>query len=277
MRQKILIADDNRAITEVLKLNFDLLGYEVLVAVDGEDAENKFKKFKPDLMILDVMMPKKNGYKVCQELKSDPLLAKIPIILLTAKNLKEDVYWGYDSGADAYITKPYDPRQLELLVDQLIKEAATGRRSTAWTGLPDASRVEAEHKARLEAGAPSVLIELALESKASEAFMSKYGQPRFKDLVHRVAWQIYEIVRDGTSAGFLGQTPSDTFVMTFHPEEMAELKARADQRITELIRSTYDPEDQARGFITIRPPDEQDFVQFPLIAVKWTEMEMVPE
>src|SRR5512135_2045259 len=115
MHKKILIADDNRAITEVLQLNFSLLGY-------GEQAEQKCRALRPDVLILDVMMPKMNGYKVCRNLKQDQETARIPIILLTAKNLKEDVYWGYDSGADAYITKPYDPRQLEILVDQLIQE-----------------------------------------------------------------------------------------------------------------------------------------------------------
>jgi DNA-binding response OmpR family regulator len=277
MRQKILIADDNRAITEVLKLNFDLLGYEVQVAVDGEDAEAKFRRFKPDLLILDVMMPKKNGYKVCQDLKSDPQLAKIPIILLTAKNLKEDVYWGYDSGADAYITKPYDPRQLELLVDQLIREAATGSRSTAWTGLPDASRVESEHRARLDAGAPSVLLKMVLEPGSSEAFALRYGQPRLKDLVHRVAWQLYEIVRDSTNAGFLGQTTEDGFLMTLHPEESEALKIQADQLLSELIRSSYDPEDSERGRITFRPSSGEEEQQAPLITPVWREVVVLPE
>ncbi len=263
MRQKLLIADDNRAITEVLKMNFDLLGYEVLVAVDGEDAEQKFRSFKPDLMILDVMMPRKNGYKVCRDLKKDSALSRIPIILLTAKNLKEDVYWGYDCGADAYITKPYDPRQLELLVDQLIKEAASGRRATAWTGLPDASRVVAEHKARLEAGAPSTMLRLHLSKAEAEAFERKYGVPRLKDLVHQTAWKIHETIPETTSAGVLGQDEQDRFLVVLHPDEIEAFKALVADRVGKLILGAYDGADRERGYLeTSDQPGEDTGVPF---------------
>jgi CheY-like chemotaxis protein len=277
MRQKILIADDNRAITEVLKLNFELLGYEVQVASDGEEAQAKFKRFHPHLLILDVMMPKKNGYQVCQEIKADPDLAKIPIILLTAKNLKEDVYWGYDCGADAYVTKPYEPRQLELLVDQLIREAAAGKRSTAWTGLPDAARVDSEHRARLEAGAPAILLEMAFPAPASEAFRGKYGQARFKDLLHRIAWLLYEIVRDGSTAGVVGQTDRDSFLVSVHPDEAEGIKSRAGSRIGEVIRSSYDPHDVEQGFVFWQPDAAGAEEKIPLLTLAWREVELEPD
>jgi len=276
MRQKILIADDNRAITEVLKLNFELLGYEVQVASDGEEAQTKFRHFNPHLLILDVMMPKKNGYQVCQEIKSDPDLARIPIILLTAKNLKEDVYWGYDCGADAYVTKPYEPRQLELLVDQLIREAATGKRTTAWTGLPDATRVGLEHKARLEAGAPAALIEMKLDPRACEVFKLKYGQARYKDLLHRIAWLLHEIVRDGTAAGLVGQTERDSFLVTLHPGEAAGIKSTAAERIGDVIRSSYDPPDAGRGAVLWQSSPESPEERVPLMTPLWSALEVEP-
>jgi CheY-like chemotaxis protein len=225
MRQKLLIADDNRAITEVLKLNFDLLGYEVLVAVDGEDAEKKFKTFKPDLMILDVMMPKKNGYAVCRDLKRDPEMVFTPIILLTAKNLKEDVYWGYDCGADAYLTKPYDPRQLELLVDQLIRERAEGRKTSAWTGLPHAARILAEHKARLEAGAPSRILGVAYAGEDTEAFGRAYGQAALKDLIHKAAWKLSEACQRVAPTAVVGQRDDEVFVIVCNPAEAEAIRS----------------------------------------------------
>ena len=273
-RQRILIADDNRAITDILKMNFELLGYEVMVASDGEEAERKFKAFPPDLMLLDVMMPKKNGYKVCRDLKKDPQLVRIPIILLTAKNLKEDVYWGYDCGADAYVTKPYDPRQLELLVGQLIQEAVTGRRSTSWTGLPDASRVEAEYRARLEAGASAQLLRASFSREPAEAFRRKYGVPRFKDLLHRTAWMLYEIVRDVTSAGVLGQDSDDRFFVTLHPEEADPLKAKSQQKLHEMILSCYDKEDQQRGRLLEPGMGPDKGKETPLIALQWETLEL---
>jgi CheY-like chemotaxis protein len=277
MRQRLLIADDNRAITEVLKLNFDLLGYEVRVAADGEEAETLFRRLPPDLVILDVMMPKKNGYQVCQALKADPELAKIPIILLTAKNLKEDVYWGYDCGADAYVTKPYDPRQLELLVDQLIREAASGKRTTAWTGLPDASRVDGEHRARLEAGSPSVLLEVSFPAEAAGAFRARYGAARYKDLLHRAAWSLYEILRDSTQTGFVGQSERDTFLVSIHPDEVETVKFATAARLGDLFRSAYEPVDAERGFVLWSPSPGEPDRQAPLLAPAWRELELEPE
>lgn len=255
MRKRILIADDNRAITEVLQLNFSLLGYEVQVASDGEEAEKKCRATKPDVLILDVMMPKKNGYKVCRNLKLDPETSRVPIILLTAKNLKEDVYWGYDSGADAYMTKPYDPRQLEILVDQLIKETETGLKTTAWTGLPVAGRVEAEHRQRLEAGAPSVLVELSLPPEAMNAFAAKYGQARAKDFVHRCAWLLYEKLHGAAAAGVIGQTSDDRFLATLHADELGAFQADASSAFQELLPTTYDAADLEHGRIAWADPE----------------------
>ena len=273
MRKRILIADDNRAITEVLQLNFSLLGYEVHVATDGEEAEEKCRAVRPDVLILDVMMPKMNGYKVCRNLKQDPETAKIPIILLTAKNLKEDVYWGYDSGADAYMTKPYDPRQLEILVDQLIKETDTGLKTTAWTGLPVASRVETEHLARLDAGAPSVLLELSLPPDAFAAFTGKFGPPRAKDFVHRCAWLLYEKLNAAAAAGVIGQTGDDRFLVTLHREEMGSFRTLAQEAFEDILRTTYDLADLERGTILWTDPETGQETSGPLLTLSIKEIE----
>ena len=272
MRKKLLIADDNRAITEVLKLNFDLLGYEVQVASDGEEAEVRCRTFRPDVLILDVMMPKKNGYKVCRDLKNSPETAGIPIILLTAKNLKEDVYWGYDSGADAYITKPYDPRQLEILVDQLIQEKETGQRTTAWTGLPTSARVEQEHRARLDAGAPSVLLEVSLDEAAAEAYGARYGKPKLKDLVHRLAWQLYDAAREFSAAGVVGQSPDERFLLAVHSEEAPAVRAGIDVKLNEVIRASYEESDLKRGAVFVRNSQSGEERRCPLLTLVWREL-----
>ncbi len=277
MRKKILIADDNRAITEVLQLNFSLLGYDVQVASDGEEAERKCRTLRPDVLILDVMMPKKNGYKVCRNLKLDPDTSKVPIILLTAKNLKEDVYWGYDSGADAYMTKPYDPRQLEILVDQLIKETETGLKTTAWTGLPVASRVEAEHRERLEVGAPSILLDLSLPQEAMSAFSTKFGQARAKDFIHRWAWLLYEKLHAVAAAGVIGQTADDRFLVTIHTNELPAFRALAEGAFQELLRTSYDTADLDRGSITWTDAETGQEVHGPVLSLRIDETEARPE
>jgi twitching motility two-component system response regulator PilH len=274
MKKRILIADDNRAITEVLQLNFSLLGYEVHVASDGDEAEKKCRAVKPDVLILDVMMPKKNGYKVCRNLKLDPETSRVPIVLLTAKNLKEDVYWGYDSGADAYMTKPYDPRQLEILVDQLIKETETGLKTTAWTGLPVAARVENEHRERIEVGAPSVLVEASFPKEALDAFAARYGQPRAKDFVHRCAWLLYENLHAVAAAGVIGQTPDDHFLATLHADEMLAFTERAHSAFQEMLKTCYDPADLERGKVAWKDAETGEAQTGPILSL---ELNVVPE
>jgi twitching motility two-component system response regulator PilH len=277
MRKKILVADDNRAITEVLQLNFSLLGYEVHVASDGEEAERKCRAVKPDILILDVMMPKKNGYKVCRNLKLDEDTSGTPIILLTAKNLKEDVYWGYDSGADAYMTKPYDPRQLEILVDQLIKETETGLKTTAWTGLPVATRVDAEHRQRLEAGAPSILLEISFPPESVAAYSSKYGSARAKDFIHRWAWLLYEKLQSAAAAGVLGQTREDRFRVAIRASELPAFRALISEAFQELLGTSYDAADLQRGRITWPDSGSGKEAGGAIMTLQMAEVEPPPE
>ena len=111
-KKKILIVDDEQDIIEVLKLRLQSVGFDVIAAMDGEEALKKVKEGHPDLILLDVMMPPPNGFQVCRMLKDDPEYKQIPIILLTAKTTESDKFWGTESGADAYITKPYNAADL---------------------------------------------------------------------------------------------------------------------------------------------------------------------
>ena len=107
MAFKILIADDDSQILEVLSKRLIQEGYETVTALDGDDALNKIKKDDPDLIILDIMMPGKNGFDILKEIKSHPTSSKWqPVIIVSAKNQFEDIKKGYDLEADYYITKP---------------------------------------------------------------------------------------------------------------------------------------------------------------------------
>ena len=120
-KKKILAVDDEFEIVRAIQLILGQQdGYEVLVASDGEEALDKARKEKPDLIVLDLMLPKINGYKVCRMLKFDQAYSKIPIIMLTAKARKSDLELGYEVGADAYITKPFEPVKLLAKVEELL-------------------------------------------------------------------------------------------------------------------------------------------------------------
>ena len=108
MSKRILIADDETDIVETLQFMLEVEGFECLTAYNGEDALNLAKREMPDLLILDVMMPKINGYKVCSLLKFDAKYKNIPILMVTARSQEEDKMIGEETGADEYITKPFE-------------------------------------------------------------------------------------------------------------------------------------------------------------------------
>jgi DNA-binding response OmpR family regulator len=119
--QRILVVDDNPTNRDILEMRLKANGYEVLHAGDGEEALSAAKEHRPDLMLLDIMMPKLNGIEVCRLLKSDPELPFMPIVLVTAKADSQDVIDGLDAGADEYLTKPVDQKALVARVKALLR------------------------------------------------------------------------------------------------------------------------------------------------------------
>ena len=116
----ILVVDDDAVVRELLRMNFELEGHEVLEADDGASGLAAVREHRPDAVLLDVMMPAPNGFEVCATLRADPELAAMPVVLLTARALSADRVQGHDAGADAYVTKPFDPLELVELVEKLV-------------------------------------------------------------------------------------------------------------------------------------------------------------
>lgn len=122
MNKKVLIADDEQNIVISLEFLMKREGFEVLVANDGDEAIRRIRADQPDLVLLDVMMPKKSGFEVCQEVKADPALATVRILMLTAKGRDTEVAKGLALGADAYMTKPFSTRELVDKVRSLLEQ-----------------------------------------------------------------------------------------------------------------------------------------------------------
>ena len=106
--KKILVVDDEVDLVETVRFPLEMEGYHVLVSYNGEDALNQARKENPDLILLDLMLPKLDGYKVCRLLKFDERYKHIPIFMLTAKTQEKDKVLGMETGADEYITKPFE-------------------------------------------------------------------------------------------------------------------------------------------------------------------------
>ena len=120
-KKRVLVVDDERHIVRLVQVNLERQGYEVLTAYDGVECLEKAKAEKPDLIILDVMMPRMDGFEALQRLKSDPETGQIPVIMLTARAQDRDVLQGYQYGADLYLTKPFSPLELISLVKRVFE------------------------------------------------------------------------------------------------------------------------------------------------------------
>ena len=121
MAKKILVVDDERHIVRLVEVNLTRVGYDVVTAYDGLEALEKVKTDKPDMLILDVMMPRMDGFEVLKELRADPQTKNIPIIMLTAKAQDADIFKGWSSGVDSYLTKPFNPRELLAFVERIFQ------------------------------------------------------------------------------------------------------------------------------------------------------------
>ncbi|HEX4868031.1 MAG TPA: response regulator [Acidimicrobiales bacterium] len=116
----VLVVEDDPVILRLLEVNFELEGFEVLLAHDGAEGVDLAKAHRPDLVISDIMMPKLSGIELVRALKAEPATAAIPIVLLSAKAQTSDLKAGMDAGADDYITKPFEPLDLVERVNVLL-------------------------------------------------------------------------------------------------------------------------------------------------------------
>jgi CheY-like chemotaxis protein len=119
---KILIAEDERDIRDLISFTLRFAGYEVVAVSDGQEAVEVVGKEMPDLILMDVRMPRMTGYEACQKIKSDPKVSQIPVVFLSAKGQDSEIYTGLNSGATEYLLKPFAPADLSQRVKELLAQ-----------------------------------------------------------------------------------------------------------------------------------------------------------
>jgi two-component system alkaline phosphatase synthesis response regulator PhoP len=126
MPLKILVCDDERHIVRLIQVNLERQGYQVVTAFDGKEGLEKIRAEKPNLVVLDVMMPYMDGFEVLKTLRREQETESLPVIMLTAKAQDKDVFEGYHYGADMYLTKPFNPMELVSFVKRIADSQAAG-------------------------------------------------------------------------------------------------------------------------------------------------------
>jgi DNA-binding response OmpR family regulator len=146
---KVLVVDDDPDIARFIEVNLRTQGFEVHLAADGVEALERARDTLPDLVLVDVMMPRMDGFQVVDRLRSEPRTANVSIIMLTAKALTADKVLGITTGADDYIIKPFDPIELVARVKGTLRRAREMRAMSPLTGLPGNARIQQELQRRI--------------------------------------------------------------------------------------------------------------------------------
>jgi len=258
---KILIVDDSENIRSVLQMNFEYLGYEVLSAGDGEQALDLIEAESPDVVILDVMMPRQNGFQVCRKIKTSPRHSRIPVIFLTAKGQKEDRYWGKDCGADEYLTKPFSAAELERAIERLMD-----RRDRTLNMLD----FDAELSSRLDAGEELCVLTVTFDPTALNTFRQKYGEFKFREALDSVRQTLELIVREEVGEACVGVNAEQIMraILPGEEERAATLRDRIVAQSNLLLKSFYDQEDAGRGYVLARSGPDGDESHVPLLQVE---------
>jgi DNA-binding response OmpR family regulator len=261
MSGRILIADDSAQIRQVLQMSLETLGYEILLAEDGDQALQRIYRDTPDLLILDVMMPKQNGFQICRKVKADPERSDTPVILLTAKSQREDIYWGKDCGADEYVTKPFSAKELEGTVEKLLLRRESGRCGGRLNFEDDLRR-------RCAAGEEGGLCLVQWDPRAMHVLRKKYGEVRYAECLDRLRQEGEDFVQSETGGGRIEFVEMSGFRLLLNGdrEEVAELAEELCKRLTRLARGLYDSSDRQRKMIPVRDFKTGETQAVPLLS-----------
>lgn len=187
--QKILVVEDHVDTRELLKYNLASAGYDVAAAEDGNSALNLAAAFKPDIVLLDLMMPGMDGLEVCRHLKADPALSRIPVIMLTAKGEEVDKIVGLELGADDYVVKPFSPRELILRIKAVLRRSGAPLPEALDLWERDGLRIDFEAHQLTVDGDETALT--ATEFKLLSVLISGSGKVQTRDNLLDTVWDTH--------------------------------------------------------------------------------------
>jgi diguanylate cyclase (GGDEF)-like protein len=264
MPESILVVDDDPDIARFVEVNLRSAGYDVSVASDGEEALEKAGLLRPDLVLLDVMMPRIDGFEVAHRLRRNPQTANTSIIMLTAKALATDKVLGLTAGADDYIIKPFDPIELLARVKGTLRRAKEMRNLSPLTGLPGNIRIQEEIERMVREDLPFAVVYADLDN--FKAYNDQKGFVQGDRLIQATARVVQDAVMEFASDGFVGHVGGDDFVAVLKPDIAEDVAKRIVEAFDARIHEFYEPEEVAQGFVEVEDR-KGELQQIPLAGI----------
>jgi diguanylate cyclase (GGDEF)-like protein len=246
---KILVVDDDPDIAGFVEMSLIVEGFDVQVAHDGAVALQLVKRYQPDLVVLDVMMPDIDGVEVTRRLRADPTTTALPIIMLTAKGQAPDKVLGLQAGADDYVVKPFETMELVARVHNTLRRNREFREVSPLSGLPGNHRILREVGERPKAGKPFAVCYCDIDG--FKAVNDVYGFARGDEFIVTLARKLLDAVQTRQSA-FVGHIGGDDFVVICDPGDVQPLTEQAVGEFERAADALYDPEDRERGYLTVK-------------------------
>jgi CheY-like chemotaxis protein len=225
--KKIVIAEDDDAIAHMVSMALGDAGYLCLRARDGDEALKLVKAHDPDLLVLDVMMPRVDGLEVAKRLKADVMWSRIPILMLTALAGVDNEVQGIEAGADAYMSKPFDLREFGARSKALIRAARRERDRNPTTNLPGSRAIDEEIEGALKSAKPTTVVHIDILNW--DSYADTIGIARSEDTVRNLGAWLLEAARQSSGGGaFVGHIGGSDFISVLAPEHAETFFSQAE-------------------------------------------------
>lgn len=261
----ILIADDDPDLRDILRSVLEPCGFLVTAVESGDHALQAVHTHAPDLIILDYMMPGMTGPQVCERLKQDLVLRHVPVIMLTGKSELQDKVHGINAGADDYVIKPFEPKELLARVQMVLRRTTRDLDANPLTKLPGNLSIQQELERRIAGGGSMAVCYIDLDR--FKAFNDHYGFKRGDEVIQQTATVLIHATRTyGAAEDFVGHIGGDDFIVMTVLERSERICEGIIKDFDAMVFTLYDEEDRKRGYLLHRDRRDQE-VKIPLLSV----------
>ncbi|MDD2703220.1 MAG: response regulator [Candidatus Omnitrophica bacterium] len=265
MAIKILVVDDDPDIRDVLRLTLEGENYEVTEASNGEEALKAIASKSPDLVLVDYQMPLMNGLEVCHTVKKDILLRHLPVIMVTGKGEVNDKVDGLDAGADDYVVKPFEPKELLARIRMVLRRSEIDLEANPLTRLPGNVSILEELSRRMENGKPFAVCYLDLDK--FKAYNDTYGFEHGDDVIRETARILIRVTQEkGNPDDFVGHIGGDDYVIITTTQRVDDLCQTVIKQFEQAAPLFYNETDRKNGCIFAHDRKGNE-VKVPLLSI----------